>query len=105
MHHRLRELLLNEQDSLAKQSDPHATIYYFSRELTLCKKGLKPFYIVPKYRNPSQTYAQLISLLRRNNFPSSQIEIIYGTAGIGMSLFIVSLLTVFFLFYRKNTSY
>jgi hypothetical protein len=76
MHHRLRQLLLNEQDLLAKQSEAHAPIYYFSRELTLCRKGLRPFYITPRHRNPAQ--------LQRNNLPSSQIQIIYGAAGIGM---------------------
>jgi hypothetical protein len=84
MHHRLRELLLIEQDLLAKQTEHHAPIYYFSRELTLCRKGLRQFYIPPKYRNPSQTYSQLMALLRRNNSPPPQIQIIYGTAGIGM---------------------
>ncbi|CAF1222260.1 unnamed protein product [Adineta steineri] len=83
MHHRLREFLLNEQDSLAKQTEPHAPIYYFSRELTSCRKGLRPFIITPKYRNPSQTYSQLMTLFRRNNFPQPQIQMIYGTAGIG----------------------
>ena len=79
MHHRLRQLVLNEQDSLAKQSEPHGPIYYFSRELTLCRKSLRPFVVTSKHRNPSQAYAQL----RRNNWSSPQIQIIYGTAGIG----------------------
>jgi hypothetical protein len=92
MHHRLRQLLFNEQDSLAKQSEHHAPIYYFSRELTLCRKCLRPFYITPRYRNPKQTYSQLIELLRRNNLPLSQIEIIYGAAGIGLCLLIISVL-------------
>ncbi|CAF3299842.1 unnamed protein product [Rotaria sp. Silwood2] len=81
MHHRLRELLLNEKDSLAKQSEPHGPIYYFSRELISSNKGLRSFYIRPQYRNPSQTYSQFMSLLRRNNFSSPQIQIIYGTSG------------------------
>jgi hypothetical protein len=84
MHHRLKELLLNEQDSLTKQSEPHAPVYYFSRELTSSRKGLRLFYVSPQYRNPSQTYSHLITLLRQNNFPSPQIQIVYGTAGIGM---------------------
>ncbi|CAF4504199.1 unnamed protein product [Rotaria sp. Silwood2] len=83
MHHRLRELLLNEKDSLAKQSEPHGPIYYFSRELISSNKGLRSFYIRPQYRNPSQTYSQFMSLLRRNNFSSPQIQIIYGTSGVG----------------------
>jgi hypothetical protein len=84
MHHRLRELLLNEQDLLAKQSEPHGPVYYFSREVTLCRKVLRPFYITPKHRNPSQTYLHLITLMRKFNFPLPQIQIIYGTTGIGI---------------------
>ncbi|CAF3699069.1 unnamed protein product [Rotaria sordida] len=37
MHHRLRELLLNEQDSLTRSQEPHGPVYYFSRELA-CRK-------------------------------------------------------------------
>ena len=104
MHHRLREFLLNEQDSLAKQSEPHAPVYYFSRELTSCRKGLRPFIITPKYRNRSQTYSQLMTLFRRNNFsPPPQIQMIYGTAGIGRYLFSTSII-ILFLFSRKNSS-
>jgi hypothetical protein len=91
MHHRLRELLLNEQDSLAKQSEPHATIYYFSRELTSCRKGLRPYYIRPQHRNPSQTNIQLQTLLQKVNLSLPEIQIIYGTAGIGIYLIIISL--------------
>ncbi|CAF4226091.1 unnamed protein product [Rotaria sp. Silwood2] len=83
MHHRLRELLLSEQDSLTKQSERHGTIYYFSRELISSRKGLRPFHIKPQDRNPIQTYSQFMTFLQKNNFPSPQIQIIYGTAGIG----------------------
>ncbi|CAF1275920.1 unnamed protein product, partial [Didymodactylos carnosus] len=37
IHHRLRKLILNEQDQLSKLQTQHATVYYFSRELTLRK--------------------------------------------------------------------
>ncbi|CAF4220855.1 unnamed protein product, partial [Rotaria sp. Silwood2] len=88
MHHRLRELLLNEQDLLAKQSEPHGIIYYFSRELISPRKGLRPFYIKPQYRNPSQTYTQFVNLLQKNNIPSLEIETISGKAGIGKTHYI-----------------
>jgi hypothetical protein len=91
MHHRSRELLLNEQDSLAKQSEPHAPIYYFSRELTSCRKGLRPYYIKPQHRNPSQTNSQLMTLLRKVNVVLPETRIIYGKAGIGIHLIIISL--------------
>ena len=86
MHHRLRQLLLNEQDLLTKQSEPHAPIYYFSRELTLCRKGLRPFPIT-RHRNPQYAYSQWVKLLREKDLPLSQIQIVYGTAGIGKTNF------------------
>ncbi|CAF3121404.1 unnamed protein product [Rotaria socialis] len=88
MHHRLRELLLNEQDSLVKQSERHGTIYYFSRELISFRKGLRPFYIKQQYRDSSNTYSKFMTLLRNNNFTPPQIKIIYGKAGIGKTHFI-----------------
>ncbi|CAF2108222.1 unnamed protein product [Rotaria magnacalcarata] len=88
MHHRLRELLLNEQDSLVKQSERHGTIYYFSRELISFRKGLRPFYIKQQYRDSSHTYSKFMTLLRNNNFTPPQIKIIYGKAGIGKTHFI-----------------
>jgi hypothetical protein len=87
MHHRLREILLNEQDSLAKQSESHGTIYYFSRELTSCRKDLLPFRVPTNHRNPTETYRQLLALLTRNNFSLPKIQIIYGKAGIGMNIY------------------
>ena len=83
MHHRLRQLLLNEQDQLTKQSEPHATIYYFSREMNSWGKGLRSFYIKAKDRNPQQIYSQLKTLFRQK---MSHIQIVYGVAGIGMFL-------------------
>ncbi|CAF4209710.1 unnamed protein product, partial [Rotaria sordida] len=83
MHHRLREFLLNEQDELTRQEQPHGPVYYFSRELTTSRKGLRPFHITPKYRNSSQTYTQLIRLFEQNDWTQPHIQIIYGNAGIG----------------------
>ncbi|CAF4525172.1 unnamed protein product, partial [Rotaria sp. Silwood2] len=83
MHHRLREFLLNEQDELTRYEQAHGPVYYFSRELTISRKGLRPFHITPKYRDSSQTYTQLIRLFQQNNWIQPQIQIIYGQAGIG----------------------
>ena len=101
MHHRLRELLLNQQDSLTKQSEPHGSIYYFSRELTSCRKGLRPFIITPQHRNPSPTNFQLKTLLKNINLSFPDIQIIYGTAGIGKySITIISFKRLIFTFPR-----
>ena len=83
MHHRLRELLLNEQDALTRQDQSHGCIYYFSRELTVNRKGLRPFHIPQKYRSSAETYAQLIRLFRQNGVIQPQIQIVTGKAGIG----------------------
>ncbi len=83
MHHRLREVLLNEQDELTRREKSHGSVYYFSRELTTSRRGLKPFHILPRYRDSHQTYRQLVGLFRDNNLIQPQIQIIYGTAGIG----------------------
>ncbi|CAF1574698.1 unnamed protein product, partial [Didymodactylos carnosus] len=79
IHHRLRELILNEQDQLSKLQTQHATVYYFSRELTL-RRGMKPFIIAPKHKNPHIIQTQLKNL--QNNSVQPQIQIIYGKAGI-----------------------
>jgi hypothetical protein len=86
MHHRLREVLLNEQDVLTRREQSHGTVYYFSRELTTSRRGLKPFHLLPRYRDSYQTYRQLLGLFQQNNLVQPQIQIIYGTAGIGQSI-------------------
>ena len=82
MHHRLREILLNEQDTLGRQAEAHGLVYYFSRELT-CRKGLRPFVITPRHRNSTATYTHLTDLIRKNRAIQPQIQIICGTAGSG----------------------
>jgi hypothetical protein len=88
MHHRLREVLLNEQDALTRQEQRHGSVFYFSRELTTSRKGLRPFHILPRYRDSYQTYRQLIGLFQQNSLVQPQIQIIYGTAGIGKFIFL-----------------
>ena len=84
IHYRLREILLKEQDLLTQENNGHGTVYYFSRELTTSRKGLREFSISPKYRDPKQTYTQLMRLFQQQQqLRLPQIEIIYGTAGIG----------------------
>lgn len=83
MHHRLRELLLNEQDLLTRLAEPHGIVYYFSRELTISRHGLREFRIPTQYRNQGYTYKQLTTLFQKQHFQLPQIQIIYGEAGIG----------------------
>ncbi len=83
MHHRLREQLLNEQNLLAQQQEPHGPVYYFSRELTASQKGLRPFNLPQKSPEPSKICAQLLKLFQQNNNNQPEIEIIYGKAGVG----------------------
>jgi hypothetical protein len=83
MHHRLREFLLNEQDLLTREQEPHGIVYYFSRELTISRNGLREFHIPTQYKNPNQTYKQLIALFQKQEFVLPEIQIIYGKAGIG----------------------
>ena len=84
MHHRLREILLNEQDALTRQSDAHGPIYYVSRELT-SRNGLRPYHVTAADRNAGQTLTRLRDLFRRKNFVPPEIQIICGAPGIGKS--------------------
>ena len=84
MHHRLREIVLNEQDELTRQGDAHGSVYYFSRELT-SRNGLRPYHITATDRSWNQTSARLRDLFRRSNFVPPQIQIICGAPGIGKS--------------------
>ena len=91
MHHRLRELLLNEQDLLTRQSNVHGSVYYFSNELTTGRKGLRIFEIPDEYKNVNMTYQHMLNLFQQNNLSLPNIDIIYGQAGIGKSCFSMSI--------------
>lgn len=84
IHHRLRELLLNEQNSLARLHEPHGTVYYVARGSIMNQKNLRSFQIGHTYRNVHQTSAHLIKLYQQNlNHLQPKLEIICGVAGIG----------------------
>ena len=83
MHHRLREILFNEQALLARDGQAHGTVYYFSRELTTTRKGLREFHLPADCKNPKEIYRQLISLFQKSQSRLPEISMIYGTAGIG----------------------
>ena len=87
MHHRLREVLLNEQDALTRREQSHASVFYFSRELTTNRNGLRPFHVPPRHRDSYHTYQHLIELFQQNHLPQPQIQIICGKAGIGQLKF------------------
>ncbi|CAF1310983.1 unnamed protein product, partial [Rotaria sp. Silwood1] len=83
MHHRLRTVLWEEQESLTNRDESHALIYYFTKESITGRKGLRPFYLKPMHRNPLETYSKLIRMMHDENVTVPQLDIVYGTAGIG----------------------
>ncbi len=83
MHHRLREILLNEQDLLTREQKSHGIVYYFSREFMTSRKGLREFQIPAYYTDLKQTFTQLITLFQKHQSTLPSIQIIYGIAGIG----------------------
>lgn len=83
MHPRLREVLLTEQDLLSKCREPYGIVYYFSRELTTYRRGLKFFQIPSAYRHVRQTYTKLTRLSKKI---LPEIRIICGKEGAGKSL-------------------
>jgi hypothetical protein len=83
MQHRLRELILNEQDKLTRQDGTHACVYYFSREIT-CRKGLRPFIVTSQHRRVQSAASNISTLIRQNDWIKSRIEIVCGISGIGM---------------------
>ena len=85
MHHRLREVLLKEQDTLTNENKSHGKIYYFSKELAVSRKGLREFIIPTAYRQPEPTYRHLMQLFQNQQILPSPIQIIYGQTGIGKS--------------------
>lgn len=82
MHHRLREHLLNEQTRLTRDGQTHGTVYYFSRELTNTRKGLREFPIKPDWKDPKQTNRHVQSLQKSRSYLPT-IRMVTGTAGIG----------------------
>ncbi|CAF3397525.1 unnamed protein product [Rotaria sp. Silwood2] len=81
MHLRLREVLLNEQDSLTRCREAHGVVYYFSRELTTYQRGLKPFHMTSIHRNSRRVYTELVTLFQKTNCPLPYIHVVCGAAG------------------------
>jgi hypothetical protein len=79
---------------LTRQEKPHGPVYYFSRELTTSRKGLRPFHILPIHRDSHETYSRLIRLFEQNNWAQPQIQIICGTAGIGKFISFIASLSI-----------
>ncbi|CAF4322341.1 unnamed protein product [Rotaria sp. Silwood2] len=82
MHHRLREILFNEQDTLTKSDRPHGEVYYFSRELT-SRKGLRPYLVTPQIRNSMVANGKLNELFQSSNLIKPRLRVICGKAGVG----------------------
>lgn len=85
MHHRLREILLKEQEALTNVQS-HATVYYFSDEMTAKRKGLKEFHISSDYCDPEPTYRHVMALFKKQGLPALPLHIVYGHTGIGKDL-------------------
>jgi hypothetical protein len=85
MHHHLREILLNEQDLLAREQIPHGIVYYFSRDFITSRKGLREFQIPTNYTHPKETLTHLMTLFQKHQSMLPRIQIIYGAASIGRS--------------------
>ena len=83
MHSRLREVLLNEQDLLTKYREPHGIVYYFSRELTMYRRGLKSYRVNPTDRDARPTYSKLNQLFEQTKRMPPEIRIICGDEGTG----------------------
>ena len=83
MHHRLREILLSEQDCLTREQVEHGTIFYFSKELTTSRSGLRQFHMPAKDHQADSPATKLKKLFQTNKIAIPLIRIIYGAAGIG----------------------
>jgi hypothetical protein len=84
MHHRLHEVLLNEQDVLSRLQEPHGIVYYVARGSVMSRKNLRLFELEPKHRDLHKTYKHLSTLFQQNsNGIRPEFEIICGSAGIG----------------------
>lgn len=105
MHHRLREILLSEQDCLTRDQVEYGTIFYFSKELTTSRNGFRVFTVPPKYRNVDETSKQLISLFQKNQLTLPSIKIVYGAAGVGkLFLSIFENFPIHIFIFRQNSS-
>ncbi|CAF3853947.1 unnamed protein product [Rotaria sp. Silwood1] len=82
MHPRLRELLLNEQESLSQSKQAHGTVYYFSRELA-SRRGVESFPASSQNRINIQIKSNLVNLFRKATCAQPQINVIDGKSGIG----------------------
>ncbi|CAF1185838.1 unnamed protein product [Didymodactylos carnosus] len=72
-------ILLNEQDELSKQTEPHAEVFYMSKKLC-CRKGMR------QWTNSQVIYPNLIrsrinDSYRQMNTTRPQIRILLGKAG------------------------
>ena len=83
MQARLREVFLSEQDQLSKYRERHGKVYYFSRELTTYRRGLKLFLIPPTYRHIRQTYTKLNQLSQQTQRMLPDIQVVCGKEGTG----------------------
>ena len=83
MHHRLKEILFNEQNKLTKSDKPHGDVYFFSREIN-SRKGLRPIHLTPHLRNSATATRKLNELFENHKLTKPQLRIIAGKAGIGM---------------------
>ncbi|CAF1176839.1 unnamed protein product [Adineta ricciae] len=83
MHHRLRALLWEQHGSLSIQREPHAAVYYFTKESMANRKGIRPFHMISSYRDSTKTFLQFTQLMRSQNVELPQIKIISGKAGVG----------------------
>ena len=103
MHHHLREILLNQQDLLAREQISHGIVYYFSRDFITSRKGLLDIQMSINHTHPKETLAHLVTLFRQHQSVLPQIKIIYGAAGIGRSSYSSYSLNYFLFISRKNS--
>jgi hypothetical protein len=101
MNPRLREVLLNEQDLLKNSREPHGIVYYFSRELTTYRRGLKFFHVTSVHRNVRQTHVKLTQLFRQTERVPPEIHIICGKEGTGKLPDLIFILFYLFLLQEK----
>ncbi|CAF2977365.1 unnamed protein product [Rotaria sp. Silwood2] len=79
----LQKILLIEQDLLTREQGVHGLVFYFSRELTTARKGLREFHIPANYKDSNQSYKHLMDLFNEQHISPPNIQSIYGNVGIG----------------------